>query len=179
MPKSFVMPRWYRDPRIPNWGRVLFRNAWGMTRIVFKRYGFRKHRPLFKRMIWRPLNRIPTWRHLMFAKNHLKKNIWFVTKKSGVNPFRRLTKLIYSYYYPWSQGLHILGRRGPLLPIRVTGQTSSGEEFWKMKGHPNPDTFAFDVRQYKMPLKQAQEILNIGTHNFYPRVVDRNFARIF
>lgn len=179
MPRISTQPTWWRDPRVPNWGKLLYRNIRGGLIKAFKHDQLKNHPNHIKMHIYRPLMRLPLMRQMNWVKHHLQKNAVYAFGKQGEGYTRRVMRFLYSYWHPYQQGTHILGRRGPVMPIRITGFTSHGEEYWRLKGRPRNESFHYDSKQYKMPITQAKEILNIGTHNFYPRIVDRNFARIF
>lgn len=177
MPSIYRPPKWYRRRFIPNWFRHAYRNGQVAAKITFKRFGARKWRPTIRRMVWRPFKRTVLYNEFRFIhrsfRNDFKKSA--ARTPGGFGP--RLKAFVNLYYERVRNGELFFGPRGPFFQQRFTGFTS--EESYQA-GLPYEQTAAgYPDQAYSMSLEQAKQILDIPPEQYYPRVVDRQFAKIF
>lgn len=169
---------WVRDYRTPGWARVFWRNTRSLNRFLFKRKGLKRTRAILFLLV-RPMRRT-TW--FVKARNWLEDHIehfeqgeqgqgvGFMQSRWSVLTYAN--SIVKGYWNAFKLGVPMYNKADF---TRTTGWTSQGEAAMM----DPPDLMRSQDAFYTMPVAQAKAVLDIETKNFYPRVVDRNFARIF
>jgi hypothetical protein len=169
---------WIRDPRTPGWLRVAWRNTRSLNRFLFKRKGLKRTRAVLY-LLTRPIRRTTMFVKFRNLLHDQLDRIEMGEEGSGTQ-FLEVDYSLLTYVRAQASGYWNSFRLG--IPIydraefaRTTGFTSQGEANMM----DPPDMLRSQDSFYTMPVSQAKAVLNIDVTNFYPRIVDQNFSRIF